>query len=119
MKEIETEDDIANLVHTFYGKVRKDEILFPAFDPVIKDNWPAHLQKMVDFWSTLLLYTKKYNGDPLSKHLPLPVSKVHFDKWLSLFEETVDEMFSGTLAQNAKMRANSIAKIMKAVKQID
>lgn len=73
---------------------------------------------MTDFWSTLLLYTKKFSDDPLTKHLPLPVGKEHFDRWLQLFHDTVDELFRGQIAENAKSRANSIARIMKAVKNI-
>jgi len=117
-QDIATEADVAVLVNAFYTKVRHDALLFPVFDAVIGDNWPRHLQRMTDFWSTLLLYTKKFNGDPLTKHLPLPIEKIHFDRWLHLFGETVDELFEGQVAENAKKRANSIAKIMKAVKNI-
>lgn len=118
MKEIETEQDIELLVHSFYDKVRADKILFPVFDEIIQDNWPAHLEKMVRFWSTLLLYTRNYDGDPLTKHIPLPLTYVHFERWLGLFGETVDAHYIGIIAENAKKRANSIAKIMKAVKDI-
>ena len=116
--DIVTETDVALLVNTFYTKVRQDELLFPVFDRVIKNNWDAHLQKMMDFWSTLLLYTRKFSGDPLTKHLPLPLEKAHFDRWLQLFNETVNELFEGPIADNAPKRAYSIARIMKAVKKI-
>lgn len=117
-KEIETENDIELLVHAFYDKVRNDDLLFPVFDDIIKDNWPAHLQKMVSFWSTLLLYTRTYEGDPLTTHIPLPLTFQHFERWLHLFGETVDARFTGQVAENAKKRASSIARIMKAVKDI-
>lgn len=116
---IADEKDINLLVNTFYAKIRKHELLFSVFDPVIKENWEAHLQKMVTFWSTLLLYTRTYKEDPLTKHLPLPLKKIHFDEWLRLFNETVDDLFTGELAENAKKRAYSIAKIMKAIKKIE
>lgn len=116
-KEIKDIEDISLLVNTFYDKIRKDDLLAPVFNSVIK-NWEPHLEKMVQFWSTLLLYTRTYKDDPLPAHLPLKVDKVHFDKWLSLFNETVDELFIGEVASNAKKRAFSIARIMKAVKQI-
>ncbi len=116
--EILTEADVAVLVNTFYTKVRNDELLFAVFDPIIKDNWDQHLKRMTDFWSTLLLYTRKYSEDPLTKHLPLPIGKEHFDRWLQLFNETIDELFTGQVAENAKKRANSISRIMKAVKNI-
>lgn len=118
LNDISTENDISLLVNTFYTRVRGDALLFAVFDPIVKDNWDRHLQRMVDFWSTLLLYTKKFTDDPLKKHLPLPIDKVHFDRWLMLFNETIDELFKGQIAENAKKRANSIARIMKAVKNI-
>ena len=116
--DILTEADVKLLVNTFYDKVRKDEILAPIFEPIIKDNWEPHLMRMTDFWSTILLYTKKYKDDPMPKHLPLPIDQVHFDRWLQLFNQTIGELFEGTIAQNASKRANSIAKIMMAVKGI-
>lgn len=117
-RDIQDERDVELLVNNFYNQVRNDELLYAIFEPVIQNNWDAHLKLMADFWSTLLLYTKKYNGDPLPKHLPLNLSKLHFDRWLYLFSKTIDDMFDGQIAENAKKRASSIAKIMKAVKGI-
>jgi hemoglobin len=117
-RDIQSEADVARLVNVFYDKVRQDSLLAPVFDPVIQNNWEHHLTRMTDFWSTLLLYTKKFTDDPLTRHLPLPIAKEHFDRWLQLFHETVDELFQGHIAENAKNRANSIARIMKAVKNI-
>ncbi len=116
--DIADEKDVRKLVDTFYSKVRRDVLLAPIFEPVIGGNWDHHLERMTDFWSTLLLYTKKFSDDPLTKHLPLALTKEHFDRWLFLFQGTVDELFEGQIAQNAKSRANSIARIMKAVKNI-
>ena len=116
--DILTEKDVAILVNAFYGKVRQDELLASVFNPIIKDNWDFHLKRMVDFWSTILLYTKKYKDDPMPKHLPLAIGKEHFERWLELFNETIDELFEGEIADNARKRANNIARIMKAVKEI-
>ena len=116
--EILTEADVEVLVNEFYHKVRQDDLLADIFNSIIKDNWPAHLKRMTDCWSTILLYTKTYKDDPLPKHLPLPVDKEHFDRWLELFNETIDEHFQGEIAENARKRANSIASIMQAVKGI-
>jgi len=114
--DIGNEEDAANLVHTFYAKVRADELLGPIFEPIIKDNWDPHSKRMVDFWSTILLYTRKYNDDPMPKHMQLPVEKQHFDRWLFLFNETLDDLFAGEIAENAKLRAASIAKIMMVIR---
>lgn len=115
--DILNETDVEVLVNTFYAKVRQDELLSGVFDPIVKD-WEQHLKRMTDFWSTLLLYTRKYSDDPLTKHLPLPINKAHFNRWLQLFSETIDELFEGVIAGNAKKRAASISRIIKAVKNI-
>ncbi|MFD1630221.1 group III truncated hemoglobin [Pseudopedobacter beijingensis] len=116
-KDIKNKEDITELVLCFYNKIREDELLSPIFNAVIKD-WDSHLEKMISFWFTLLLYTRTYKGDPLPVHLPLKIEKTHFDRWINLFETTIDERFKGEIATNAKKRAWSIARIMKAVKQI-
>lgn len=114
--DISNEDDVALLVHTFYAKVRADDLLGPIFEPIIKDNWAPHLHRMVDFWSTILLYTRKYKDDSMPKHLQLPVEQRHFDRWLSLFNETLNALFAGEVAENAKLRAASIARIMMVIR---
>ncbi|HEY4149067.1 MAG TPA: group III truncated hemoglobin [Chitinophagaceae bacterium] len=114
--DILTEEDIKTLVHRFYAKVRKDELLAPVFKAVIKDNWDEHLARMCDFWGTLLLYTRKYLSDPMVKHMPLPIEPEHFERWLLLFGQTVDELFAGDLATDAKRRAGNIARLMNSMK---
>ena len=114
--DIESEEDIKQLVDHFYTKIRKDELLAPVFSAIIKDNWDNHLHIMCNFWSTILLYSKKYTSDPMYKHMAMPVEKKHFDRWLQLFEVSVDELFSGEKAEEAKKRANNIARVMQSMK---
>ena len=116
MTDIITEEDIKTLVHRFYDKVRKDELLAPVFNAVIKGDWDLHLARMCDFWGTLLLYTRKYLSDPMIKHMPLPIGEEHFRQWLFLFGQTVDELFAGDLATEAKKRAGNIARLMNSMK---
>jgi hemoglobin len=118
MNDIQSEEDIETLVHTFYGKVRADELLSPVFNAVIKGDWDEHLKTMCNFWSTLLLYTRKYQSDPMAKHLPLPLQKEHFERWLALFNETLAGSFEGTTANEAKRRAANIARLMQNMKNI-
>ena len=117
-QDIIEQADIFLLVNSFYKKILEDDLLFRVFDPVIKDDWDYHLKRMTDFWSTLLLYTHAFKDDPMPKHHPLPLDKEHFDRWLQLFNQTIDELFEGAVAENARKRANSIARIIKAVKKI-
>jgi hemoglobin len=86
-----TEEEISNLVDRFYAKVRRDEVIGPIFNAMI-DDWPFHLAKLKDFWSTVMLRTGRYKGDPMMAHLPLPLDPEHFHRWLTLFAETANEV---------------------------
>jgi len=112
-REIETIDDVKLLVDSFYRKVREDDLLSDIFNNVIKDNWHKHLSKMYSFWETILLDTHSYLGSPFVPHAKLPVEKEHFDRWLKLFSETVDEYFTGTKAEEAKWRAQRMAEMFQ------
>lgn len=111
-KQIETIEDIRLLVDSFYDKVRQDQILAPVFSEKIQD-WPPHLDKMYRFWQSILLEQHTYNGAPFLKHVMLPIGQEHFNRWLALFYETVDSLFSGGKAQEAKFRATRIADVFQ------
>ncbi|WP_118196940.1 group III truncated hemoglobin [Albibacterium indicum] len=102
-------DDIKKLVDTFYDKVREDELLAPIFNGIIQDRWPQHLNIMYTFWQTVLLGEHTYFGSPFVPHANLPVEHVHFQAWLKLFNETLDELFVGKIADEAKWRADKMA----------
>jgi len=106
-------DDVKLLVDTFYGKVREDELLAEIFNERIQDRWPMHLEKMYTFWQTLLLDEHTYFGGPFPPHATLPIDKVHFDRWLKLFFETLDENFAGPIADEAKWRANKMSDMFQ------
>ena len=109
LKDITTELDIKALVDGFYAKVNQDPLLGPVFNDIAKVNWEEHLPTMYSFWRTLLFRSMSYKGQPLPKHLVLPVEKKHFQRWISLFCQTVDELFEGPKAKEAKNYALSIA----------
>lgn len=110
-KEIENIDDIKLLVDKFYSKVRDDEMLKDIFNNVIQDRWPEHLEKMYRFWQTVLLGDHTYQGSPFVPHANLPVVKDHFNRWIKLFYETLDENFSGEKTEEAKWRAAKMAEM--------
>ncbi len=112
-KEILTLDEIKLLVNTFYDKVREDDLLKNIFNNVIQDKWPIHLEKMYRFWQTVLLEEHTYSGSPFAPHANLPVDKTHFNRWLLLFNATIDELFTGEKADEAKWRANKMAEIFQ------
>jgi hemoglobin len=103
--------DIKVLVDVFYTKVRQDELLSPIFSSIIQNKWSAHLQTMYNFWQTLLLGEKTYYGSPFGPHSKLPVERKHFDRWLKLFFESIDEQFIGAKADEAKTRAEKMSQM--------
>jgi hemoglobin len=114
MNDISTLDDIKILVDEFYGKIREDKLLGPIFNGIIQDNWKAHLEKMYRFWQTVLLEQHTYSGSPFPPHARLPVAQQHFDTWLKLWHETVDNHFRGEKADEAKWRGNKMASLFLA-----
>ncbi|UUC45683.1 group III truncated hemoglobin [Flavobacterium cerinum] len=109
MNDISTFENIQQLVDTFYKKVQQDDYIGPIFNSKIQDRWPEHLAKMYRFWESILLDNHTYSGRPFPPHAFLPVDASHFNRWLSLFTETVDSLFSGPVADEAKDRAAKMA----------
>jgi len=86
-----TEEMIRTLVHAFYGKVRIDPALAPIFNRAIGEGWDAHLAKMCDFWSSVVLMTGRFKGAPMATHARLPeLRPTHFARWLHLFAQTAN-----------------------------
>lgn len=115
-KDIESRNDIVVLVNTFYEKVRTNMTIGPIFNEIIQVEWDKHLPKMYSFWSSLLLDEHSYAGNPMSIHLHIAekadMSKEAFDEWLRLFGLTIDDLFVGEKAEEAKLRAANIARLM-------
>jgi hemoglobin len=110
MLDIQTRKEVEQLVNQFYDRVRKDKLLAPVFDHL---DWQHHLPIMYNFWSSVLFGDKSYNGNPFSKHINLPITREHFNRWLNLFLETVDSEFKGPVAEEAKNRARTIANLFQ------
>jgi hemoglobin len=108
-KDILNLEDIKILVDTFYDKVREDQLIGPIFDERIQNRWPEHLAKMYTFWQTVLLGEHTYFGSPFPPHANLPIEQNHFERWLALFAETLNELFTGEVAKEAIWRANKMA----------
>lgn len=109
--DIQQLEDVKLLVDRFYEKVRQDEWLGPIFHEVIQDRWDEHLPKMYRFWQTVLLREHTYQGSPFLPHAGLPVQEKHFDRWLRLFNETLDEHFEGQNALLARQQATRMARM--------
>jgi len=103
---------IEQLVRGFYARIGADELLGPIFAARIVD-WEPHLQRMCAFWSSVVLQSGVYHGQPMRMHLPLPVDGQHFDHWLRLFERTAKELFSEPIARQFIERARRIARSLE------
>ncbi len=103
------EDCLRALVHRFYDRVRADPLLGPVFAARIAD-WGPHLARMVDFWSSVALMTGRYHGSPVARHVGLPVTAAHFQRWLELFRQTAAETCPPAGAGHVVERAERIAR---------
>ncbi|WJJ95907.1 group III truncated hemoglobin [Algibacter luteus] len=119
--DLKTRDDVHLLVSSFYVKVRADQVLGPFFNDVIKD-WDAHLDRLTTFWESSLFMTRRleqrYKGDPLEVHVKVDkennhsITELHFGLWLNLWFQTIDELFEGENAENAKRRARKMGTFL-------
>ena len=113
VNDITSLDDIKLFVDAFYTQVQQDQLIGPIFNSVIQDRWPVHLEKMYGFWQTVLLNERAYSGSPFPPHVKLPLEKQHFDRWLKLFNSTIDINFKGDKADEAKWRAAKMAEMFR------
>ena len=119
--DLNTRKDVFLLVSSFYEKVRVNSTIGPFFNETIKD-WEEHLERLTTFWETSLFMTKKlekkYHGNPLEAHVKVDkkfnhtIDNLHFGIWLNLWYQTIDELFEGDIADNAKRRARKMGTFM-------
>jgi hemoglobin len=109
-----TEAALADLVQRFYAKVRADAVLGPVFNNAV-DHWDAHFETLSKFWSSVMLTSGAYKGNPMAVHNKLAgvIQTPMFDRWLALWKETTEEMFTPELAAQFQDRAARIAESLK------
>jgi len=102
--------DVVNLLREFYSIAIKDDVIGTKFTHLAMDE---HIEIIADFWDSILFGKTRYQGDPFSKHIPLNLHPEHFERWLKLFNDTVDRMFRGSNSDEAKHRALTIARVFQ------
>lgn len=116
-KDIQSRADVIKMVNAFHEKVLVDDLLAPLFLKVADVDLSRHLPTQYDFWESALFQVGKYKGDTFGAHLDIHQAQrleaEHFNRWLELFNETVDELFTGEKATQAKQRALSIATFIR------
>ena len=102
---------IREMVTHFYGHARVDPLLGPVFEDAIAEQWAPHIDTMVDFWASVLLGAGRYSGNPRAIHAAVPgISPTHFERWLELFEQTLQATFDAETAAQIHTRARAMAR---------
>lgn len=116
-KDIQQREDIVLLLDTFYRKVLADDTIGYIFTDIAKIDISHHMPILYDFWSSVLLGEASYRGNPILTHISLhkkvPLEDLHFERWQSLYEETVHELFEGVVAQQAIDKVKQMRFLMQ------
>jgi len=116
MQDINSQADVVLLINTFYDNVKEDKTIGFIFKDIIGDNRHHHLPNMYKFWDMVLLSKPGYEGYPTKKHTDIdnkiPLEQEHFDRWLELWNETIDKLFLGEIANQAKEKAKLMADLI-------
>ena len=111
MHDASTREKLAELVHGFYAEVRADPLLAPVFERVIGQHWTPHLQRMVEFWSTVALGTRSFQGNVYAKHMVLEeVQPEHFLRWITLWHRHTNALLPSSDARDLQSVAHGIAR---------
>ena len=112
--DIQSLEDIKLMVNTFYDRIQKNQVLGPIFEERIGGRWEQHLEKMYCFWQTILFNEHTYNGSPFPPHATMPIDESHFTIWVQNWTATIDEFFTGPIAEEAKKRGTLMAAIFNS-----
>jgi hemoglobin len=114
-RDLDSRPEIAEMVRRFYADVAQDDLLGPMFNDVAKVDWSEHLPKLTDFWCRALLGIQGYSGNPFRAHAEVhrqqPFTAAHFERWLSLFHETVELGWVGPRADRAHALVDEVARV--------
>src|SRR6478736_7861604 len=111
MNDIQTKSDIELLINKFYATLLLNEEMKLVFAGI---DFPAHVPRIVHFWSFVLLDEEGYKTNVFDQHLHLPIKTHQFDIWLATFTSTVDSLFAGEKAEMAKQRATVLSHTFKS-----
>ena len=114
--DITTSEDIKLLVDSFYNKAKLDDTIGYVFNDAMQVNWDEHLPKMYGFWEILLLGKEGLQSNPMQKHIEInqkeKLTEAHFNQWVNLWHNTIDELFEGKNADLAKERTKFIKQTL-------
>lgn len=108
MHDITNQNDVKQLVDTFYASVRQDHFLGPIFEERLAGHWESHHEILYRFWHTVIFKEMHYYGNPVPGHFDMNLTASHFESWLKIWTDTVDILFEGKRADNAKLRGKTM-----------
>lgn len=111
--QVISEAIVEQLVRDFYGRIRQDAVLGPIFEQRLSNRWDAHINTMIDFWSSVTMRTGRYEGQPHVMHRKLGLEPEHFERWLAIFRKAVADNCGGLVADLFIDRANRIASSLQ------
>ncbi|HXH58175.1 group III truncated hemoglobin [Iamia sp.] len=113
--DLDTPEEIAEMVRRFYQDVAQDDLLGPLFNDVARVDWSEHLPKLTRFWCRALLGIEGYTGNPFRAHALVnersPFTLEHFERWLELFHDTVELGWVGPNSDRALALARNVARV--------
>lgn len=116
-QDIQGRPEIEVLVDAFYDRVREDETIGFIFQRIIGADWSQHLPVMYRFWTSVLLGTEGYRGNTIAAHIAIdkeiPLQEAHFARWISLWRETVDDLYEGPIAEAAKQKGATMLQLIQ------
>jgi hemoglobin len=107
-----THEDLGRLVERFYAKARRDPLIGPVFERAVED-WDEHLARLTDFWSSVMLTSGRYKGNPFGAHSPLKLQPEFFTRWLQLWDEVTTELFQPEIAWALQQKARRIGESLQ------
>jgi hemoglobin len=99
-------------IRTFYGTARGDPVLGPVFEAAVQD-WEAHFGLLTRFWASAMLGVRTYRGDPLAAHRAHAIQPEFFERWLAIWGQTADALFTPAPAAALKTRAGQIGESLR------
>jgi hemoglobin len=115
-RDIESRDDIEQLLWVFYNKAFQDELIGRFFTEVVPLDLTTHVPIIADFWEGIVFNTRGYRKNVMEVHQHIhqlsAIRKEHLERWVQLFTGIIDDFFEGSKATLMKQRARSIATLM-------
>lgn len=114
-RDLDSPEEIAEMVRRFYADVAMDDLLGPMFNDVAQVDWSEHLPKLTAFWCRALLGQQGYAGNPFRAHARIHEQRAftpaHFERWLMLFHETLELGWTGPNVARARALADNVARV--------